>query len=88
LGRRFFGLTASNKEVFLEHAFLLMYYMGFSWVECYNIPIWQRIWFIERLNKEIQKANGSRAAHDNSRDMRSLQGRHRNDPPAKLRRFT
>ena len=85
---RFFGLTPSDKEIFLEQAFLLMYYMGFSFVECYNIPIWQRIWFIKRLNKEIKDSNASRAAHDNSPDVRGLQGRHRGNPPAKLRRFT
>lgn len=85
---RFFGLTPTHKEIFLEHAFLLMYYMGFSFIECYNIPIWQRIWFIERLNTEIKKANGSRAAHDNDAETRAMQGRHRQQPPAKLRRFT
>ncbi len=70
-----------------------MYYMGFSYVEGYNIPIWQRIWFIERLNKEIKQANeaqsgGSRAHHANSPDARAMQGRARSQVPAKLRRFT
>jgi hypothetical protein len=70
-----------------------MYYMGFSYIEAYNIPIWQRLWFLERLNKEIKRANeaqsgGSRAAHDNSADARAMQGRSRAQVPAKLRRFT
>ena len=91
---RFFGLTPNDKEIFLEHAFALMYYCGFSYKECYNIPIWQRVWFIQRLNKEIKDANdrngdaSTRAAHHNDSQTRELQGRHRSQVPAKLRRFT
>ena len=70
-----------------------MYYMGFTYQEAYNIPLWQRIWFLERINKEIKKANeknngSSRAAHANSPDARALMGRARSQVPAKLRRFT
>lgn len=70
-----------------------MYYMGFTYVEAYNIPIWQRYWFLERLNKEIKRANdaqsgASRAAHSNSADARALMGRQRAQVPSKLRRFT
>jgi hypothetical protein len=70
-----------------------MYYVGFSYVECYNIPVWQRRWFLERLNKEIKRANdqqsgASRAAHDNSPDARAMAGRARAQVPSKLRRFT
>lgn len=70
-----------------------MYYMGFTYVECYNIPVWQRIWFLERLNKEIKRANSkdggaSRAAHTNQADARAMQGRARAQVPSKLRRFT
>lgn len=70
--------------------------MGFTWKEGYNIPIWQRRWFIDRLNKEIkkyqEKNNGesppTRAAHDNSPDIRAMMGRSRDMVPANLRRFT
>ena len=63
--------------------------MGFTYYEAYNIPIWQRVWFIKRISKEIEKANGaSKAAHSNSEDVRAMQGMHRANPPAKLRRFT
>ena len=70
-----------------------MYYMGFTYVEAYNIPVWQRVWFLERLNKELKAANeaqsgASRAAHANSADQRALMGRHRSQVPSKLRRFT
>ena len=70
-----------------------MYYMGFTYVESYNLPYWQRIWFIERINKEFEKANeaqsdASRAAHSNSPENRAMQGRARSHVPAKLRRFT
>lgn len=71
-----------------------MYYMGFTYKESYNIPIWQRRWFIERCQKEINKTNegdnnaGSRAMHQNSPDVRAMMERHRAMVPAKLRRFT
>ena len=73
-----------------------MYYVGFTWREGYNIPIWQRRWFIDRLNKEVKRykeANGgdnppTRAAHHNTPDIRSMMGRHRDMVPANLRRFT
>ena len=70
-----------------------MYYMGFSYVEGYNIPVWQRVWFIKRLNEEIKKSNKdgqsqTRAAHANHPEARAMQGRMRSQVPAKLRRFT
>jgi len=69
-----------------------MYYMGFTYNECYSIPIWQRIWFIKRINKELKASNqndqGSRAAHHNSPDARAMMGRARAQVPSKLRRFS
>jgi|TARA_R110000824_G_scaffold252766_1_gene441532 hypothetical protein len=89
----FFGLTPKDKEIYLEHIFLLMYYTGFSYMEGYNLPIWQRIWFINRINDEIKRANeanapASRAAHDNSPEQRALMNKNRDHVPANLRRFT
>jgi hypothetical protein len=90
---RFFGLTPTDKEVFLEQIFILMYYMGFTYTEAYIAPVWQRRWFIERLNKELKRAadaqsDASRAAHANSAEQRGLRGMSREQVPAKLRRFT
>lgn len=68
--------------------------MGFTYVEAYNIPVWQRNWFIQRINKEFMKAvekkvpPQSRAAHTNTPDARALMGNHRQQVPANLRRFT
>lgn len=89
----FFGLTPEDREIYLEQSFLLMYYMGFSYWECYNIPIQYRSWFIQRLNKELQKNSSkentpTRAAHQNDAQTRSLMGMHRGETPARLRRFT
>ena len=89
MGQASFGLTPEDKIVFLEPTFLLMYYMGFSYKECMNLPVWQRNWFIERFSKEMERAHGaSKAAHANDAETRSLQGMHRQQVPAKLRRFT
>ena len=70
-----------------------MYYMGFAYTEAYLLPVWQRIWFIKRINQEIQKSNEkgastSRAAHQNTPNARSMQGFSRDQVPAKLRRFS
>lgn len=66
-----------------------MYYMGFSYNEAMSLPVWQRVWFIERMMEEIKRANGNnRSAHDNAADSRYFKGNHRTSPPAKLRRFT
>jgi hypothetical protein len=67
--------------------------MGFTYTESYSLPVWQRIWFIERISEEIKKSNKneqsqSRAMHQNAPDHRAMQGRSRQHVPAKLRRFT
>lgn len=84
-----FGLTPTDKDQFLEIIFLLMYYMGFSYTEAFNLPVWQREWFIKRINKEIKASQGqSHAPHANTPDARSMMGRARAQVPSKLRRFT
>ena len=70
-----------------------MYYIGFTYREAYVLPIWQRTWFIERVNEEFKRAaeqntQASRAAHHNTPDQRSMDGRSRSQVPANLRRFT
>ena len=67
--------------------------MGFTYREAYHLPIWQRIWFINRTNDEIKESNKqgetqSRGAHMNSPEARSMMSRARANVPAKLRRFT
>jgi len=89
----FFGLTPTDKEIYLEPIFLLMYYLGFSYSEGYSLPIWQRTWFIQRINTEIKRSNEanaptSRAAHDNNPEARSMMNKQRAHVPARLRRFT
>lgn len=70
-----------------------MYYGGWSYLEVYNVPVWQRKWFLERIIREINTAsdkggNESKAAHMNTPDVRQMQERQRAQVPAKLRRFT
>ena len=86
----FFGLTPNDKEIFLEPTFALMYYMGFTYQECMNLPVWQRRWFIDRMMQEIKASNGeqTRAAHQNDPQSRAFRGLSRDNVPAKLRRFT
>ena len=71
-----------------------MYHVGFSYAELQRLPVWKRMWFMERLNKEIKDANkrngggDTRAAHANNPEARQMMGRARAQVPAKLRRFT
>jgi len=64
-----------------------MYYLGMTYTEAYNIPIWQRFWFIERINKEISKSNGESKAHQDPQE-RAMTGKGRQQVPGRLRRFT
>lgn len=70
-----------------------MYYMGFTYSDAYNLPVWKRIWFINRTVQEFKKSSDSgenpptKAAHQNTPDQRALMGL-RPDAPARLRRFT
>ena len=92
---RFFGLTPNDKEIFLEQIWTLMYYIGFTYTEAYRLPIWQRIWFIQRTNQEFKQSSErndghaeTRAAHTNSPEQRVLSGKARPFAPARNRRFT
>ena len=91
---RFFGLTPSDREIYLEQAFLLMYYGGFTYSEAYKLPVQYRRWFIERINKEFKKSTDAneqpqtRAAHQNDPTSRILNGNSRSESPARIRRFT
>jgi len=94
-GQAFFGLGPNDFDIFLDPIFLLMYYGGFTFTEAWNIPITWRMWFIQRINAEFDKSRGendeggmSRAAHQNTPDVRQLQGMARAQSPSRLRRFT
>ena len=70
-----------------------MYYGGFLYKEAYNLPVSYKRWFIERIGREINRsadAGGaqSRAVHQNSPDVRAMQGKMRAQTPSRLRRFT
>jgi len=91
--QRFFGLTPNDKNLFLEQIFALMYYSGFTYTEAYFLPVWQRQWFIERVNKELKDANDkdgnrSRALHHNTASAREYQNMARSQVPARMRRFS
>lgn len=77
----------------LEPAFLLMYYGGFLWKETLHMPVSYKRWFIDRISRELKRSSDdggtqSRALHQNSPDVRALQGKARETTPSRLRRFT
>ena len=70
-----------------------MYYGGFLWRETINMPVSYKRWFIDRVVKEINKGGEegntpSKALHQNSPDVRAMQGMARAQVPSRLRRFT
>jgi hypothetical protein len=70
-----------------------MYYGGFLWKEVYNLPVTYKRWFIERINKELTRTHESgntqsKALHQNTPDIRALQGNVRAQVPSRLKRFT
>ena len=50
----FFGLTPEYMEKVYEQFFLLKYHGGWSFIEAYNLPVALRVWFLERLSKQIK----------------------------------
>jgi hypothetical protein len=83
------------QEKSLEETFLLMYYCGFSYSDARGLTLRHREWFVQRVIKEMTKSSEkkdsssqSRAAHQNSPDVRNLLGLDRDHVPANLRRFT
>jgi hypothetical protein len=78
----------------MEHIFLLAYYLGFTKCDIEAMPIQHRIWYIKRVQQEInshaeKSPDGAhtKGAHDNSQDARAFRGQ-RPETPARLRRFT
>jgi hypothetical protein len=61
---RFFGLTPSNKDLYLEQIFALIYHLGFTYRDAYNCPVWQRFWFINRLKKQFDDMKDKGASTD------------------------
>mgnify|MGYP003135601917 CR=1 FL=1 len=49
----FFGLNHSSKEYILEQIYILIRHLRFSYHAAYNIPVWQRKWFIDRFKEEM-----------------------------------
>jgi hypothetical protein len=66
--------------------------------EVYNLPVSYKRWFVDRIIKELSKGNKgegdegasapTRALHQDSPDIRGMQGRARTHAPSRLRRFT
>lgn len=70
-----------------------MYYGGFLWHETLHLPVPYKRWFVDRIVKELNKGseqgqNQSRALHQNTPDIRSMQNKVRSQTPSRLRRFT
>jgi hypothetical protein len=54
LRQTFFGLDDKYIENVYEQFFFLKYYGGWSFTEAYNLPVKIRLWFVQRLNKQLE----------------------------------
>jgi hypothetical protein len=52
--RTFFGLTDEYTENVYETFFFLKYAGGWSFSEAYNLPVGLRMWFVERLVRQLE----------------------------------
>jgi len=52
--RTFFGLSDEYQKQVYEQFFILKYHGGWSFIEAYSLPVGLRMWFVERLAKQIQ----------------------------------
>ena len=86
MAQAFFGLTHNDKEIYLEPIFYLVYYMGMTYSEAYNMPIWKRRWYLDRVIQEIKKSNGN--SKGNSQEERGLSNKLRPTGPQITKRFT
>jgi len=57
LRQTFFGLSDDYIRDVYEQFFLLKYFGGWSFIEAYNLPVKVRLWFLDRLAKQIEKEN-------------------------------
>jgi len=57
LVRNFFGLSNKYIQSVYDEFFYLKYYGNWSFIEAYNLPITIRRYFLEKLNKQIEKEN-------------------------------
>lgn len=65
LRRTFFGLSPEYMQQVYEQFFFLKYSGGWSFSEAYNLPVGLRVWFVERLVKQLQ--DEKKAMEDASR---------------------
>lgn len=66
----FFGLNSSNREVFLEEAFLLQYHLKMPYSDIRSLPLPYRRWFITRLSDEFKKkADAQKKASDDNKGL-------------------
>ena len=59
----FFGLTPSNSDVILEKIYIMIYHLGFTYSDAYNLPVWKREWFLNKFIHDLKAEKEIRGAH-------------------------
>jgi hypothetical protein len=69
-----------------EQFFFLKYSGGWSFSEAYNLPVGLRVWFVERLIKQLQdeKEAIEQASKGNSQGSQTLSAHNQPQPPPQI----
>jgi|TARA_Y100000034_G_scaffold86882_1_gene104166 hypothetical protein len=69
-----------------EQFFFLKYSGGWSFSEAYNLPVGLRVWFVERLIKQLQdeKEAIEQASKGNSGGSQTLSAHNQPQPPPQI----
>ena len=70
----FFGLGPNYRPILHDQVFDLVYWGkgGFSWSDVYNMPVWLRVFYINKISKIHKKEK-----EDHDRSMKKSKSRRR-----------
>lgn len=57
---RFFGPTHSISEISLEYTYVMVKHLKMSYADAYNLPLWKRKWFVQKLTSDIKESEEKR----------------------------
>lgn len=68
---RFFGRTHDIADSSLEYTYALIKHLGLSFTDAYNIPVWKRKWFIDKLVNENKQQEEKRRMQEASMQQKN-----------------
>ena len=65
-----------------------MYYLGFTYKDAFNLPVWKRKWFLDRVVREITKTKVTKESANDPINRAFSQSARQDHAPSRLRRFS